>query len=141
MAGYLGSLATIGFWPAPVDKPIHGALTAMMTHLHRHGLPDLIGYNFVEASANVLVFIPLGLFAASALPAKTWWQVAAVGALMSVAMELGQLLFLTDRFCSLSDVVTNTVGGVIGITVSRMAPWRIADARKNTKAHNRRNPL
>ncbi|WP_309476685.1 VanZ family protein [Arthrobacter sp. ISL-95] len=85
----------------------------------------------MEACANLLMFIPLGLFVAIALPQKTWWQLAAVGALTSVAMELGQLLFIPARFSSLSDVVTNTVGAVIGIASASLLTRSIAAAPAN----------
>ncbi|MGR0159141.1 VanZ family protein [Paenarthrobacter nitroguajacolicus] len=120
LAGYLAGLAMIGFWPTPVDKPIQGTLSAVLNYLHSLGVPEWIGYNFVEASANVLLFIPLGGLVAFVLPAKPWWHVAALSALVSVSMEGGQLLFITDRFFSLLDLVTNALGAVIGIAFARL---------------------
>ena len=121
----MGCLAAIGFWPAPVDKPIRGTLAAVLSYLHTHGIPRWLGYNFLEATANLLMFIPLGILIANAFPSRTWWQLAAVGALTSVTMEVGQLLFITDRFSSLSDVVNNTAGAVIGIAFTRLVSSRV----------------
>lgn len=126
LAGYLGCLAMIAFWPTPVDKPIHGALAAVIGYLHRHGVPAWVGYTFVEACANVLMFIPLGMFVANAFPKKMWWQLAAICAMPSVIVELGQLLFITTRFSTLSDVVTNTAGAVIGVAYARLLSRRKA---------------
>ena len=91
-------------------------------------MPEWLGYNFVEASANLLMFIPLGILVATAFPRRTWWQLAAVGVLTSVAMEVGQLLFITARFSSLSDVVNNTAGAVIGIAFTRLVSSRVVAA-------------
>lgn len=118
---YLAALAIVGFWPTPVDKPIHGTLDAMLKYLHSHGVPPWFEYHFVEASANVAMFIPFGILIALALPSKTWWQLASIALVTSTCMELGQLLFLAARYASLVDVVTNTVGAVIGISVVRLA--------------------
>lgn len=92
----------------------------MLEYLHSHGLPGWVSYHFVEASANVAMFIPFGILIAMALPSKAWWQLACIGLVTSTCMELGQLLFLAARYSSLVDVVTNTVGAVIGISVVRL---------------------
>jgi len=107
-------LAFIAFWPSPVDKPVSGQLAAVLTYLHRHGTPRWFNYNSVEASANIVLFMPVGFVAALAFPSKRWWQIGAFGALVSGCIELGQLLFLHDRFASLSDILTNTSGAAIG---------------------------
>ncbi|MNL81599.1 VanZ like family protein [compost metagenome] len=66
------------------------------------------------------MFIPLGILAALALPTKPWWHLAAIGLLASLCMEFGQLLFISARFSSLADIVTNTCGSVIGMTSARL---------------------
>ncbi|WP_416428536.1 VanZ family protein [Paenarthrobacter nicotinovorans] len=116
---YVAGLTTVGFWPTPVDKPIQGTLAAILKYLHSHGVPGWLDYNFVEATANVAMFIPFGILSAMALPAKAWIQLASVGLMASTGLELGQLLFITARFSSLLDVVTNTLGAIIGISTAR----------------------
>ncbi|WP_224026860.1 VanZ family protein [Arthrobacter sp. NicSoilC5] len=114
-------LALVAFWPSPVDKPVSGQLAATLGFLHHYGVPRWVNYNFVEASANIALFIPLGFVAALAFPSKRWWQIGALGMLMSGCIELGQLLFLHDRFASPSDVTTNTSGAVIGALIAALA--------------------
>ena len=114
-------LALIAFWPSPVDRLVSGQLASMLNFLHSHGIPRWLNYNFVEASANIGLFIPVGLVAALAFPSKRWWQIGAFGMLVSCCIELGQLLFLHDRFASPSDVMTNTSGAVIGAVVAILA--------------------
>lgn len=107
-------LAFVAFWPTPVDQPIGGQIVAALNVLHRHGMPRWFDYKFVEAAANVLLFVPVGFAARLAFPLRCWWQIGAFGLLVSGCIELGQLLFLHNRFASPSDIVTNTSGAVIG---------------------------
>ncbi|WP_313955638.1 VanZ family protein [Paenarthrobacter nicotinovorans] len=129
-AVYLFGLAVVGFWPSPVDKPIQGTLDAILRCLHSHGVPRWFDYNFVEASANVVMFIPFGLLIAITLPSKNWWQLTGVGLMASTCMELGQLLFISARFASLTDLVTNTSGAFIGISLARLVVDRNPSRRR-----------
>lgn len=117
----LGLLAFVAYWPQPVDQPVHGALTATFNFLYRHGVPTWINYKLLEASANVALFIPIGFASSLAFPKKYWWLPGAFGLGISTCMELGQLLFLHNRFASLLDIVTNTTGAVIGAALAAVA--------------------
>ncbi|MFC8522006.1 VanZ family protein [Pseudarthrobacter sp. NPDC057230] len=114
-------LALIAFWPSPVDQPVSGQLTAALHFLHRHGVPGWFNYKFLEAAANVVLFVPLGFVGRLAFPNKRWWQIGAFGLLVSGCIELGQLMFLHERFASSSDIVTNTLGAVIGALVAGLS--------------------
>jgi glycopeptide antibiotics resistance protein len=116
-------LGLVGFWPSPVDQPVQGEIAGILFLLHAHGIPRWINYWFVEASANVALFVPVGIVASFAFPKKWWWQIVAFGLLVSGCMELGQQLFLHDRFASPVDLVTNTVGSVIGVLLTQTAFW------------------
>jgi glycopeptide antibiotics resistance protein len=104
-----------------VDKPVSGQLEAVLSFLQHHGVPHWFDYNFVEASSNVVLFMPVGFVAALALPTKRWWQIGALGLLVSGCIELGQLLFLHIRFASPSDVMSNTSGAIIGAVLAVLA--------------------
>ncbi|MCT9625596.1 VanZ family protein [Pseudarthrobacter equi] len=121
-------LTLIAFWPTPVDRPVQGLLTDVLESLHRLGFPRWINYNFAEASANVVLFIPVGFVSALSYPQKRWWQIGALGLLVSGCIELGQLLFLHDRFASSTDMVTNTSGAVIGALLA-VASVKVLEAR------------
>lgn len=107
-------LAFIAFWPTPVDRPVQGLLADTLSFLHRHGVPGWFGYKMVEATANVMLFVPVGFLSALAFSEKRWWQIVAFGLLISGCIELGQLLFLHDRFASPLDMATNTSGAFFG---------------------------
>ncbi|MFF1252977.1 VanZ family protein [Pseudarthrobacter sp. NPDC058329] len=107
-------LAFIGFWPSPVDQPLQGQLARFLQFLHRNGIPAWFNYKVVEATANVALFIPLGFVGSHAFSESGWWRIGAFSLSISACMELGQLLFLHNRFASPIDLVTNASGAVIG---------------------------
>ena len=111
-------LALIGFWPSPVDAPAQGFIAAALRKLHAHGVPRWFDYGFIEKASNIALFVPLGVAAALAMPEKKWWQISALGLLVSGCMELGQWLFLPARFPTGTDLVTNTFGAVIGVFIA-----------------------
>jgi glycopeptide antibiotics resistance protein len=112
---YFVVLGVIGFWPSPVDKPIEGTLSKLLDFLHSRGIPEWFSYTFVEASANVFLFLPVGLLAALAFPKWAWWRNVGLGLLVSLCLELGQMVFLAERFPSWIDVLTNTAGTALGV--------------------------
>jgi len=112
-------LAFVAFWPSPIDQPVQGDLARLLRFLHARGIPRWFDYKLVEAAANVLLFVPVGFVATLAFTRKSWWQVGAFGLTISGCMEVGQLLFLDNRFASPVDLVTNTGGAVVGALVAK----------------------
>jgi hypothetical protein len=132
LAAMLIPLAFIAFWPTPVDRPVQGLLADTLSFLHRHGIPGWFTYQFVEAAANVMLFIPVGFVGALSFPEKRWWQIGAFGLFVSGCIELGQLIFLHDRFASPTDIVTNMSGTVIGALLSAVAVKKLEAHRPRT---------
>ena len=131
LAAMMFPLALVAFWPSPVDGPVQGELASILSFLHTHGIPRWFNYKFVEAAANVMLFIPLGVVAWLAFREKRWWQIGAFGLIVSGCMELGQLLFLHNRFATLQDIVTNTGGAVIGALLA-IAALKQLQARRSS---------
>ncbi len=115
----MAPLALVAFWPSPVDKPIQGELGGFLFLIHALGIPGWVNYSLIEATANVVLFMPLGAAASLAFPRERFWQLGAFGLVVSGCMELGQQLFLHGRFASPLDLVTNTAGCVIGALAAR----------------------
>lgn len=115
----MAPLALVAFWPSPIDKPVQDELAGFLFLIHALGIPSWVNYSFIEAIANVALFVPLGADASLAFPRKRLWQLGAFGLVVSGCMELGQQLFLHDRFASPLDLVTNTAGCVIGALAAR----------------------
>lgn len=121
LATYLAGLALVAFWPTPVDRPIAAWLDQALVFLHNHGAPGWVDYNFVEATANIALFIPFGLLVALLLPLRLWWIAILLGTLASEVIELGQLWFLDSRHATIQDVVVNAVGSALGAVVMWLA--------------------
>ncbi|WP_426939578.1 VanZ family protein [Pseudarthrobacter sp. S3] len=64
-----------------------------------------------------------------AYPKKHVWQLGILGLIVSGCIELGQLLFLHNRFASALDLVTNTGGAVIGALLVTAALKRLQAGR------------
>lgn len=116
-AVYAVFLALIAFWPTPVDRGAHDTIAQILSVLHSHGLPHAIDYALVEFTANIALFVPVGLLMIAYVGIERWWLGFVVGFGASVVIELGQLLFLSQRYSSVADVVANTTGAILGTVV------------------------
>ena len=121
-AMYLIALAFILFWPTPVDRPVAGTLKEAIRWAHQHGMPNSIGYNQVEFTSNIVLFVPMG-YIASVWTRRPWVGIV-VGAVVSCCVELSQALFLPQRYGSVLDVLANTMGAAMGAGVYHVAGRR-----------------
>lgn len=122
---YVVVLALIAFWPTPVDRNAHGSLLAFISWLHNHGAPLWVDYDFAQFSANVALFVPVGLFVGMLAGARRWWLGIVVGFFTSCAIEIGQFMFLPERYATVDDVIANTIGAVVGTVVALLVLWAI----------------
>jgi len=106
-------LATM--WPTPLDQGYGAAVEKFLAVLHRNGIPLWFGYHKFEFSANILMFMPLGFLVCLLLPAKVWWLALVICPMLSVGIELTQAAALSARFATVSDVIANSIGALIGI--------------------------
>lgn len=120
-AGILGLLAgatlvtAVTLNPAPVDRGHRALVREALALLHGLGVPERFGYAALEFTANIVMFVPLGFFAALLLPLGRAWLAALLGAGFSAAVEIAQLALLPERFASVLDVVANTTGAGVGV--------------------------
>ena len=113
-AGYLLTLTLIAFWPTPVDRGAAGSITRTLAVLHAQGVPDWVNYALVEFTANIALFLPVGLLGVVLLGSARWWMAILAGFAASSLIEVGQLVFLPDRFATPLDVLANTAGTALG---------------------------
>jgi len=124
-ASYLAALALVGFWPTPVERPLAGVLRGFLLFLQEQPVTAGIRSGHVEAVANVVLFVPLGLLAAYLLPTRRWWLAAVAGLLGSGVIEAVQFLVLDQRQGGVRDVATNTLGALLGALAVRWVRRRI----------------
>lgn len=100
----------------------------------------------IDLLANVLLFVPVGFGVAAAARQRGPRKIAAsaaalaVGFTLSLAVESLQM-FLSDRSSSYSDLVANTAGALVGVSVFRRWGvaflWRLSRFTVNVCSHPR----
>jgi len=78
-----------------------------------HRSTEWITFNLLEFTANVALFVPLGVFFVLLLGRKRWWLAILFGAAMTVAIEFGQQ-FIPNRVSDPRDLLANSIGTVVG---------------------------
>lgn len=114
---YGAMLALIAFWPVPVDRGAAGLLRTITRTV------PWLTYGVIETTANVLLFVPLGMLLALALPLHRG-LVVPIALATTLVIESGQALLLTQRTPSLRDIVANVIGAMVGLAVVHVVQWR-----------------
>lgn len=113
LAVYLLLMALVVFQPQP--ELAVGSVLNVGDVLARLGFPDvLLTESRVEFMLNTVLFMPLPLLGALVWPrlrVGDWVLVSFVG---SMAIELSQGALLPDRSAAHVDIVSNTLGGLLG---------------------------
>ena len=90
-------------------------LASWFDRLHAAGLWWWISYGLVEFTANVVMFLPLGVLGSLARPPGGGRTVVLLAAALSGTVELVQATMLPDRTGDLRDVASNTLGALVGV--------------------------
>lgn len=67
-----------------------------------------------ELFNNILIFVPCGIYTCMLLPDRSWFFQILPSFLISLVLELLQLLLAVGA-CDITDLINNTLGGGIGI--------------------------
>lgn len=119
-AVYLVALGLVVFLPAREAGTVTGFVGVIAGWLALLGVPFGPAVIAVEFVANIVMFVPFGLFVRVLWPAVfSWWRVLFLAAAASVFIELVQLL-VPGRVTALSDVIANALGGMAGA----LAVWK-----------------
>lgn len=106
------------FLLVPSAAPPSDVLLQLRKVAERAGLPaPLTAGASVEFAANVLVFVPVLALVLLLRPRLRWIQGVALGFLVSLSVEVVQALFLPARSATVSDVIANTIGAVLGASL------------------------
>lgn len=121
---FVVAIAVIVLWPGPPAADAQNSLRDFLAHAHRSWLPRWVSFGLIEWLSNVVMFVPIGFLGALAVrPQRLLWVIPAC-ALASTVIELVQQAALPDRTASVADIVANTLGGVIGVLLTRLPAVR-----------------
>ena len=117
---YLIVLVLASLWPTPVDGGGFVWYLTSQVLQFTQGISWLnwLQYNQLEAIANALLYLPLGVFLVVLLPKLRIWWLLPIPVLVSALAEASQRFFLPARYSTLDDVYHNALGGVIGVVIS-----------------------
>lgn len=89
----------------------------VLSSAHRLGWESL-NFTRLEIIANVLVFVPIGVLAFLLVPRRFWPLAIMLGPALSLSIEVFQRLALPNRAATLTDVVANSGGALIGVALA-----------------------
>jgi len=119
LVAFCAIVAIITFWPGPPDPDGQLALKDFLRQAYTHGLPTWITFGKIEFGANVVMFMPIGLFGALAL-ARARWLIVPLALAASITIEVIQATRLADRVGSPRDVVANGLGALLGLLLAEL---------------------
>ena len=114
-AAYLIALTLIALWPVPVDSGA-GPLLRLVTRV-----APVLTYPRIEFSANILLFVPLGILLALILRQRH--LVVPIAFLATVTIESMQALMIDRRVPSVMDIIANVAGACLGLVIVAVVGW------------------
>lgn len=103
-------------WPSPPDPSRTPLVERVLGWLHGAGVPAAFDVAALEVTANVVMFVPLGLLLPWTRLARSPWLAVPAGLAFSAAIETTQLA-LPGRVSTVVDVLANTGGAALGAAV------------------------
>lgn len=121
---YLAFVGWLTLGPQPLDRNGRGLLHQVIRFISGDNTLDWITFALVEFTANIVLFVPVGVLFALMLGWRRWWLASLFGVGLTAAIEFAQL-FLPNRVTDPRDIVSNSVGAVIGVAlVLVVTAWR-----------------
>lgn len=85
----------------------------------RHPSTEWITYNGLEFTANVIMFLPFGVFFVLLLGRRQWWLAIVLGVALTVSIEFAQQ-YIPNRVSDPRDILSNSIGATVGTLVALM---------------------
>jgi glycopeptide antibiotics resistance protein len=113
---YLAAVAWITLGPQPQVASKNSIVMQVLRVLWEHPATEWITYNGVEFTANIAMFVPIGLFFLLLFGRSRWWLAMGIPFLMTLGIETAQI-WVPGRVSDIRDVVSNTLGATVGVLV------------------------
>ena len=114
---YTAVAAFVGVVPRPIDRGVTPWIRGRLDYMHRHGLREWIGYDFVEYAAHVVLFVPFGILAVVAVGRGLAWLAVVAGIAVSVLVEVGPSVVGAGSAPDMFELLLNVVGVVAGAVI------------------------
>ena len=120
LAAYLVLLCLTSLWPTPVDSGgfVWSVTSTVLKFCHSVSWLSWLQYNQLEAIANALLYLPMGVYLVWLLPKLKLTLLFLLPAGISIGAELIQRFFLPARYSTWDDVINNSIGAMLGILIS-----------------------
>lgn len=124
---YAIAVALIVWLPAATASRVTGLAFRVAKFFAEHtGVSLTTSYTIFEFLANIALFVPFGILLTAGWPRTNTWWIILLGFSASATIELVQTM-IPGRVTTLSDVVANTLGTIIGCLLVRIfLPLRTA---------------
>ncbi|TQL47380.1 VanZ like protein [Homoserinimonas aerilata] len=130
--GYLAVIGWVTLGPQPLDGDGRRFLWTAIRWLQDRAATEWVTYDGVEFTANVLMFVPIGLMLVLLLGRGRWWLAVLLAVVLTVGIETTQL-FLRDRVPDARDLVANSIGGFVGVLAALVLTWPKARALRRAE--------
>jgi glycopeptide antibiotics resistance protein len=139
LAVYVGYLAVVAVLVLDPSQQAPGASLSLVARvLQAAQVPVPANSSVLEVLSNVALFVPFSLLGMLIWPARRALAWVGAGAVLSVAIELCQLLVLPQRFATISDVVANTLGSLVGAVLATVITrWLARSPRPRLRPESR----
>jgi len=126
---YLWAVAWITLRARPYGSDIASALDRLLAWFAGREATAWITFERVEFAANVAMFVPLGIFAVLWFGVRGWWTAPVLGLAVSAAIEFAQASFLDTRVADPRDLLSNTLGAVVGMLLMLLLAFLLSPSR------------
>ncbi|WP_165069661.1 VanZ family protein [Marisediminicola senii] len=133
---YLGIVAWITLGPQPLGDGDDAWLWRILGVFSRYDITSWVTYQRVEFTANVLMFIPIGMFFLLLFGRRGWFASVLAGVALTCTIEFAQL-FLPGRVSDISDIIANSTGTAIGVIIALIVTARRAREIARSRAASR----
>jgi len=128
LAAYTVVVAVVLGWRTPTT-PVVDTLSVVSELVQAIGAEAWLTDPRIEFLANIALFVPFGLLLAAVLRPTRWWWAVVAGFGYSITAEIAQAIWRPQRSGTVSDVVANTLGTLLGAVVTALIARRLSGAQ------------
>lgn len=115
----LAYLALVGWLTlTPASTALEsGLLERLAVALSRYPATEWFTFMRIEFIANIVMFVPFGVFLVLLFGRRLWWLAIVLGVLLTAGIECAQQ-FIPGRVSDPRDLVANSLGAVVGVVLA-----------------------